>query len=61
MKITVEFQTYPDDTAKQPEKVIVKNHWNMTDRVHIQIGDQEHIVLADDLKRAIQSVTNHRF
>lgn len=58
-------RTYPNDSTDKPEKVIVRNHWNYSDRVVLQIEvggrDQTFTVLAEELKRAVDNATRaHR-
>ena len=43
---------YPDDTGGEAQFVIVKSHWNMSDRVVIEVGGKRATVLVKDLVEA---------
>ncbi len=54
---TSEVSVYPDNGHTQ-EKVIIKNHWTMRDRVVLVVGGKEYVCIADHLHKAIVNATN---
>ena len=55
VKVTCELQTY-DDPAKP--NVRVHSHWNVNDRVVIEVNGEKVTVIAKDIIAAIQNCTN---
>jgi hypothetical protein len=53
--VTNEVPTY--DEPPKPT-VRVSSHWNYSDRVVLEVGDQKVTVLAADLEAAIRNATN---
>lgn len=54
---------YPDESVpfEDRDKIVVRNHWNHRDRVVVVIDGKEHIVLAVDLRNAINNAVGaHR-
>lgn len=48
-------------TIGNRRSIVVKNHWNHSDRVVLVVGDTEYVVIADDLRAAIANAVNsHR-
>lgn len=54
---TNEVSVYPDNGHSQ-EKVVIKNHWNLRDRVVLCIGGKEYVCVASHLQKAIANATN---
>lgn len=55
IKVTNEVPTY-DEPAKK--NVLVSSHWNYSDRVVLEVGNQKVTVIAADLEAAIRNATN---
>lgn len=65
MKVTNEIEVYEVDGKDETPavdriKIHVESHWNMNDRVVLNMGDIKYTVMADDLEKAIRNATNHR-
>lgn len=60
MRITVELDTYPDESNPRNGSITIKSHWNYNDRVVLVVGGNEYFLIADELERAIKSACNHR-
>lgn len=58
MKTTTEIKTYPDDDHTATIIKVV-SHWNEGQKVVLVINEKEHIVLAVELKKAIDRATNY--
>ncbi len=53
VSVNCKIRTYPDFAAKGTS-IEVKNHWNYDGKVHLIIGEEHHIVIADDLITAVE-------
>lgn len=59
VSVRVEVREYPD--GDQPHHtLVVRNHWNTTDRVVLEIGGKEYVFIAKHLRLAIDNATNHK-
>ena len=59
ISVSCDVREYPDED-KPYSTLIVRSHWNYSDRVVMRIGGTEYIFLADDLIRAVNNARNHR-
>lgn len=58
IRVCCDVREYPDD-AKEYRTLFVRNHWNHQDRVVLCLGEnKELVVLASDLRAAIDNCTN---
>lgn len=54
---------YPDESVPFDSlgSIVVRNHWNLDDRVVLVVDGKEHVVLVADLRNAIDNaVRAHR-
>jgi hypothetical protein len=61
MKVSQELNVYEIDGVKtdiHKQLLIVKSHWNFTDRVILMFGGREITVLSSELQKAIKNATN---
>lgn len=55
IKVTCEVKTY-NEPAK--ESIRVHNHWNRNEMIELEINNQRYVILAKELKAAIDNCTN---
>jgi hypothetical protein len=55
VRVTCELQTY-DEPAKH--SIRVHSHWNMNDRVVIEVNGEKVTIIAKDMIAAVQNCTN---
>jgi ribosomal protein L25 (general stress protein Ctc) len=60
IKVNCEVETYPDslELKKDMPKINIKSHWNRSDMIWIEIDGNKHLVMANDIIRAINNCTN---
>jgi hypothetical protein len=58
--VRCEVDEYPDEIGSDREPLVVKNHWNLSDRVVLMIGGKERIFIAADLISAIEKASGER-
>lgn len=47
-----------DAETDNPTELIIKNHWNFSDRVVLEIGGKSYVFIADHLRKAIINAVN---
>ncbi len=57
IKVTCQVDLYQDDDQEKGS-IKVHAHWNLDDRVEIQIGDKRYLVIGSDMISAIRNCMN---
>jgi hypothetical protein len=59
IQVKCEIREYPDEDGPY-DTLIIRNHWNYTDRVVLEIQGKQYIFRSTDLRRAITNCENHK-
>ena len=58
VKVTNELNTYPGGGGTG-DPILIRSHWNYTDRVLLVVEGKEYCLIASDLHKAINNAVNH--
>lgn len=55
---TNKVREYPDETSKAFHTLIVREHWNSSDKIVLELDGKSYTFLAKDIKKAIENAQN---